>query len=174
MGGDWGDPHRRVDIENARNLGSLWHNDGSGSKNIYPEWVSHLWVEFGFGNFPLKDQIFHFFLPFGSKNFQRVGSKSTQVKAGSASYLLRVKSMFGSGRTRAHLHSGLPYQLTSGQRMLFLPPPPSLRKKSTFNLPPPSPFDNQITKILWPAGNTCVLSMSPFYLNCWTRWKHPS
>jgi len=37
------------------------------------------------------------FFPFGSKKSLRVGSKSTWVKGGSASYLLRVKSKLGSG-----------------------------------------------------------------------------
>jgi len=50
-------------------------------------WVSHLWFGFGIENFPLKIPIFFNSLPFGSK--------STWVKAGSASYLLRVKSMNG-------------------------------------------------------------------------------
>jgi len=34
----------------------------------------------------------------GQKKSRRVGSESTRVKAGSASYLLRVKSKLGSGQ----------------------------------------------------------------------------
>jgi len=70
-------------------------NDGSGSKNFDPGWVgsifcslgrvSHLWFRFEFGKFPLKTS-------------HRVWSKSTWVKIGSAFYLLRVKSKFGSGQ----------------------------------------------------------------------------
>jgi len=51
---------------------------------------------FGFGKFPLKTSNFSF----GSKKISsgRVGSKSTWVKGGSASYLLLVKSMLGLGQ----------------------------------------------------------------------------
>jgi len=42
-------------------------------------------------NFPKKCQIFQFFL-FGSKKYLRVRSKSSRVKGGLASYLLRVGS----------------------------------------------------------------------------------
>jgi len=45
-------------------------------------------------NFTIKHQFF----PFGSKKSLWVGSKSTPAKGGSASYLLRVKSMLGSGQ----------------------------------------------------------------------------
>jgi len=49
-------------------------------------------------NFLYKNiKFFNFFL-FGLKKSPRVGSKHTQVKGGSASYLLRVKSMLGSGQ----------------------------------------------------------------------------
>jgi len=43
-------------------------------------------------NFPWKSLFF----PFGSKKSHRVGSKSTSVKDGSASYLMQVKNMLGS------------------------------------------------------------------------------
>jgi len=46
---------------------------------------------------------FSIFCPLGPKKSHRVCSKSTQVEAGLASYLLQVKSMFGTGRVRAHL-----------------------------------------------------------------------
>jgi len=45
-----------------------------------------------------KNVKFFNFFPSGQKKLLRVGSKSTRVKAGSASYLLRVKSMLGSGQ----------------------------------------------------------------------------
>jgi len=45
------------------------------------------------------------FFPSDQKKSFRVGSESTRVEAGSASYLLRVKSKLGSGQVRAHLHS---------------------------------------------------------------------
>jgi len=65
--------------------------------------VSHLWFGYGFGNFPLKMSNFLVFCPSGQKKCHCVGSKSTQVRARSASYLLWVKGMFGSGRVSAHL-----------------------------------------------------------------------
>jgi len=46
---------------------------------------------------PKNPKIFHF-LPFGSKKFPWIGSKSTQVKAGLAPYFPWVKSMLGSGQ----------------------------------------------------------------------------
>jgi len=58
--------------------------------------VSHLW--FGFGKFPLKMSIFSIFFPSDQKKSLQVGSKSTWVKGGSASYLLQVKSKLGSGQ----------------------------------------------------------------------------
>jgi len=60
--------------------------------------VSHLWFEFEFEKFPPKNVKFFTFFPFGLKKFLRVGSKSTRVKGGSASYLRRVKSKLGSGQ----------------------------------------------------------------------------
>jgi len=47
--------------------------------------------------FPLKMSNFSIFFPSDLKKFLRVRSESTPVKAGSASYLLRVKSKLGSG-----------------------------------------------------------------------------
>jgi len=52
---------------------------------------------------PKNVKFFHFF-PSAQKKSLRVGSKSTQVKGGSTSYLLRVKSKHGSGLVRAHLY----------------------------------------------------------------------
>jgi len=46
---------------------------------------------------PKNVKFFNFFT-FGSKKSLWVGSESTQVKAGSASYLLQVKSKLGSGQ----------------------------------------------------------------------------
>jgi len=46
----------------------------------------------GLENFLQKSQIFQFF-PFRSKKYNWVGSKNTWVNAGSAPYLLRVRSM---------------------------------------------------------------------------------
>jgi len=81
---------------------------GSGQKfltqvwsgQFFDAWVrsrqpSLVWI--GVGKFPLKIPNFQFF-PFGSKKSLRVGSKSTQVKGWFSSYLLRVKSMPGSGQ----------------------------------------------------------------------------
>jgi len=48
---------------------------------------------------------FSIVFPSGQKKSLQVGSESTRVKAGSASYLLRVKSKPGSGRVRAHLYN---------------------------------------------------------------------
>jgi len=55
-----------------------------------------VWLEFG--KFPLKMSNFSIFFPSGQKKLLWVGSESTRVKAGSASYLLRVKSKLGSGQ----------------------------------------------------------------------------
>jgi len=63
--------------------------------------VSHLWFGLEFGKFPLKMSNFSIFYPSGQKKLLRVGSESTRVKAGSASYLLRVKSKLGSGRVES-------------------------------------------------------------------------
>jgi len=63
--------------------------------------VSHLWFGFEFWKFPLKMSNFS---PSGQKKLLRVRSESTRVKAGSASYLPRVKSKLGSGQVRAHLY----------------------------------------------------------------------
>jgi len=60
--------------------------------------VSHLWFEYRIGKFPLKMSNFSIFCPSGQTKCHRVGSKSAHVRAGSASYLLRVKSMSGSGQ----------------------------------------------------------------------------
>jgi len=49
---------------------------------------------------------FSIFCPSGQKKSLQVGSESTQVGGGSASYLLRVKSKLGSGLVRAHLYPG--------------------------------------------------------------------
>jgi len=90
----------------------------------YYEWknsVIPIWVRFGSGQFLLlgwgrvgssqlflvwvwvwkispKYNKFFYFSPLVLQKSLRVGSKSTQVKDSSASYLLRVKSMLGPGR----------------------------------------------------------------------------
>jgi len=68
---------------------------GAGGSRFGSGWVSHLWFEFEFGKFPLKMSQFTIFS-------LQVRSKSTWVKGGSASYLLRVKWKLGSGWVRAH------------------------------------------------------------------------
>jgi len=86
-------------------------SDGSGSKIFDPGWVgsifvarvgsgwvSHLWFGLEFGKFPLKMSNFSIFFPSGKKKLLRVGSESTWVRAGSASYLLQVKSKLGAGQ----------------------------------------------------------------------------
>jgi len=80
-----------------------------GSKVVGSGWISHSWLGSEFGKFPLNHQIFQFF-PFGSKKSLLVGSESTPVEGGSASYLLQVKSKLGSSRVRAHLYSKVTHQ----------------------------------------------------------------
>jgi len=70
-------------------LGSIFCGSG---------WVSLLWFGFEFQKFPLKMSNFSIFCPSGQKKLLWVGSESTRVKAGLASYLLRVKSKLGSGQ----------------------------------------------------------------------------
>jgi len=54
---------------------------------------------FGYGKFPLKVSNFSTFFPSDQKNlFRFLGQNVPKVKDGSASYLLRVKSMPGSGQ----------------------------------------------------------------------------
>jgi len=87
---------------------SLITSDGSGSKIFDPGWVNFLWLGSGrvsqlwfgleFRKFPLKTSNFSIFCPLGQKKLLRVRSESTRVKAGSASYLLRVKSRLGLGQ----------------------------------------------------------------------------
>jgi len=47
--------------------------------------------------YPKNVKFFNFF-PLSQKKLLRVGSESTRVEAGSASYLLRIKSKLGSGQ----------------------------------------------------------------------------
>jgi len=61
-------------------------------------WVSHLWFGFGFGKCPLKMSNFSIFFPSDQKKSLGIGSKSTWVKGGLASYLLQVKSKLVSGQ----------------------------------------------------------------------------
>jgi len=76
-----------------------WYSDRLGRVNfllLELGRVSHPWFGFGVGKFPLKITSFQFF-HFRSKKYLRVGSKSTWVKDGAASYLLWVKSKLGLG-----------------------------------------------------------------------------
>jgi len=68
---------------------------GPGQKFLI--WVGSAIYGLGFvlENFPYKSQIFQFFW---SKKISSGRVKKYQVKTGLASYLLRVKSMLGSGR----------------------------------------------------------------------------
>jgi len=91
-----------------------YSSDGSGSKFFDPGqvgWIfcgsgrfSHFWFGFEFGKFPLKTSNFPIFSLWVKQKSLWVGSKSTQVKGGSASYLLRVKSKLRLGWVRAHLY----------------------------------------------------------------------
>jgi len=63
-------------------------------KNCFdPGQVSHFWFGSGFEKIPLKIKN-----SLRLKKFLWVGSKSTQIKAWPATYLLWVKSMLGSGQ----------------------------------------------------------------------------
>jgi len=70
-----------------------------GSGQIFVALVALAIFGLGLGNFPYKSQIFHYF-PFQVTK-DLIGSG--QKVAGSASYLLRVKSILGLGWVRAHL-----------------------------------------------------------------------
>jgi len=67
-------------------------------------WLSHLWFGFDFGKFPIRRQIFNFFL-FRLKKISSGWVKKYPGHRWSASYLLRVKSKLWSGKVRAHLYS---------------------------------------------------------------------
>jgi len=94
-------------------VGKYPGSDGSRSKIFDPGRVNFLWLGSGrvshllfgfeFQKIPLEMSNFSNFFPAGQKKLLQVGSESTRVKAGSASYLLRVKSKLRSGRVRAHL-----------------------------------------------------------------------
>jgi len=96
-------------------LGSDGISDGSGSKIFDPGQVGSIFCGSGrvgsaihglglnFGKFPLKmSKKFNFFT-LGQEKSLWVGSESTRIEGGSASYLLRVKSKLGSGRVKAHI-----------------------------------------------------------------------
>jgi len=90
-------------------VGSVWvrahlyylgidYSDGSGSGHFFVAqvrsvWVSHLWV---WKISPQNSIVFNFF-PSDQNESHSVGSKNTRVNDGPATYLLRVKSMLGSG-----------------------------------------------------------------------------
>jgi len=65
---------------------------------------------------PKNVKFFNFF-PLGQKKSLWAGSKSTWVKGGSASYLLRVKSKLRSGWVRAHLQ----YKSSATSQQFFNP-----------------------------------------------------
>jgi len=69
-----------------------------GSGQFFVARVSHLGFRNDFGKFSLKMSNFLIFFPSGQKKSLWVGSKSTWVKGGSVSYLLRVKRKLGSGQ----------------------------------------------------------------------------
>jgi len=84
-------------------------SDGSGSKIFDPGRVNFLWLGLGRSGQPSmvwvwvwkispKNIKFFNFFTFGSKKSLRVGSESTRVKGGLASYLLQVKSKLGPGQ----------------------------------------------------------------------------
>jgi len=77
-----------------------------GQKNLAPVgsifycsgWVSHIW----FGS-PKNRKFFNFF-PIRSNKISSGQIKITWVKDGSASHLLRIKSVLGLGWVMAHLY----------------------------------------------------------------------
>jgi len=85
-------------------------NDGSGSIFCGSGRVSHLWLGFEFGKFPLKTSNISIFCPSGQKKSLWVGSESTRVGGGSPLIYCRSKVSSGrveSGRVRAHLYTWL-------------------------------------------------------------------
>jgi len=93
-------------------------SDGYGSKIFDPGWFGSNfccsgWVGSGqpsliwvwIWKISPKNIKFFNFLPIGSKKCHWVRLKSTRVRAGSASYLLQVKSMFGSGQGQSLISS---------------------------------------------------------------------
>jgi len=70
-------------------------SEGSGSNFFDPGQPFLVWV--WIWKFSPKNPKFSIFCPSGQEKCYWVGSKSTGVKGGSASYLLQVKSMLGSG-----------------------------------------------------------------------------
>jgi len=82
-------------------------SDGFGSNIFDPGWgqIFAAWVRLAaylvwvkVWKISPKNSKFSIICPAGQKKSHQVGSKSTWVKAGSASYLLKVKSMLGSGQ----------------------------------------------------------------------------
>jgi len=79
-------------------VGSVFCGSGRVESAIF------LWLAFEFGKFPLKMTNFSILFPSDQKKSLWVGSESTRVEGGSASYLLRVKSKLGSGWVGTHLY----------------------------------------------------------------------
>jgi len=80
------------------------------SKFFYPGWVGSPTSRSG--KFPPKIQKFSI-LNLGVKKSHQVRSKNTWVKPGSATFLLRVRSMIGLGRVKAHLYINHHYTATT-------------------------------------------------------------
>jgi len=95
---------------------------GSGQIFIGQDGLAICGLGLDLENFPLKCQIFHIFS-------LRVGSESTRVKGGSASYVLRLKSKLESGRVRAHLYKTSIHQKKMNTHENFI-----LSKPSAFTL----------------------------------------
>jgi len=74
-------------------------SDGSGSK-IGSGQPFMVWVRI----WKISPKMSSFSIFFSSDQKNCFGSESTRAKAGSASYLLRVKGKLGSGRVKAHLY----------------------------------------------------------------------
>jgi len=80
-------------------------SDGYWLRNFDQGWVIFLLLRSGqppqgpgFQKFPLNNTKFFNFFPFGSKKSHQVDSKN--IKDGSATYLLRVKSMLPGGSSQ--------------------------------------------------------------------------
>jgi len=91
-------------LNNVRNTWFVHYLLVMGLGQFFVAWVGSAIFGLGLENFPLKISNFSIFSPSGQKIFHWDGSKSTRAPDGSASYLLRVKSMLGLGWVSAHLY----------------------------------------------------------------------
>jgi len=111
-------------------------------------WVGSATFVWGLEIFPLNIPNFSMFYPLGQKKSHCVGSKSTRVKAGLASYLLRVKSVIGSGQ-------GPSLTLTAHLLVSFFASLCSLRKKKIVVMGPGQKF------LTWVGlGQICIARVS--------------